>query len=365
MSRSILQSLLPSAISLLAAISLAWGPDTQAETLRVKPDVILDTQGFGFPMAAATLFVPDGWQGKGGVVWGDQHSCTNGYGINWQATSPDGDSGIAVLPHQKWEWNDTGAPMAAGCLFARIDGAESYLRELVKRSMPAARIVRVRPRPDIAAQDAGVAGVSDSGFQRIEKSVSSAQAFVRYERNGKPIEGSIIVSVLMTHMRTGGQYVAALYSSTGYAGTAFASWGREGEYDAGLYEAVRSSYLPAPMWSRKIAGHNSRMDQIVIEGLIERGKIWRNTAAEINQIITETWSNQQQSADYRAREFLEAIRDVETYTDSDAPGGTVELSSFFDQAWKLEDGTYVLTSDPSFQPYQAFGIGGEQLTAAP
>ena len=361
--RLVFASLLP-VLSVLGAITAI--AEVRSDSLRVRPDVILDTQGFGFPMAAATLFVPDGWTREGGVAWGNQHSCTNGYGLNWRATSPDGASGIAVLPHQGWEWNSTGGAMKHGCQLLQIDSAESYLRAIVRETMPTARVLKVRRRPDIEALDAGAAGVTDDGFQRITKTLSAAQIFVAHELDGRPVEGSIIASVLITHIRTGGGvYGSPIDSWSGYAGSAFASWGPAEQYDAGLFEAIRASYLPAPLWSRKIAGHNTRMDQIAIQGLIERGKIWRNTAAEINQIINETWANQQQSADYRAREFLEMIRDVETYSDADAPGGTVELSSFYDQAWKLEDGTYVLTSDPSFNPYQVFGVDGQQLVAAP
>ena len=351
---------------LLFVLLLVSSLPAAANSLRVGPQVILDLQGFGGPLVAATLFVPVGWETKGGVEWGDQHACTKGYGINWQASSPDGQRGIAAFPHKQWEWNQLGAPFDVNCKIARIDSAESYLRSLVQQGIPGARVVKVVPRADLTAKEAQFAGVHDDGFQRVEKTVSAAQIFIAYEEKGIRYEGSMIASVLMTYTRTGGNgYGNPIESWTGYAGTTFASWGPAGQYNAGLYESLRNSYLPGELWSRKIAGHNSTMDQIALKGVIERGKIWRNTAVEINQIITESWANQQRSADYRAREFLESIRGVETYSDADAPGGTVQLSSSYDQAWKLEDGTYVLTSDPSFNPYEAFGVSGSMLGVAP
>ena len=64
-------------------------------------------------------------------------------------------------------------------------------------------------------------------------------------------------------------------------------------------------------------------------------------------------------ADRRAREFGELIRGVETYNDTNAPGGTVQLSSMYNNAWRLNDGSYVLTNDSSFQPYRDLGVDGQ------
>ncbi|MEM1434303.1 MAG: hypothetical protein AAGG11_09635, partial [Pseudomonadota bacterium] len=205
------------------------------------------------------------------------------------------------------------------------------------------------------------------GFQYIEKTVSSGQLFLAFtDERGRRMRGSIIATLLITYIRTGGgAYGATVESWTGFAAPAFASWGLAERYDPRVFEGLRKSYVENPPWLQLIGAHNARMSQIEINGIMQRAAITNAANQEINRIIQDTWQNQQQSSDYRAREFIEYLRDVETYADAGAPGGTVELSSFYDQAWKLEDGTYVLTSDPSFNPYQTFGIDGQQLTAAP
>ncbi|MGH8240890.1 MAG: hypothetical protein ACREXP_28275 [Steroidobacteraceae bacterium] len=55
------------------------------------------------------------------------------------------------------------------------------------------------------------------------------------------------------------------------------------------------------------------------------------------------------------------IKGVQTYDDANAAGGRVELSNLYDHAWRLNDGSYVLSNDASFEPYRDLGMEGQQL----
>ena len=92
-----------------------------------------------------------------------------------------------------------------------------------------------------------------------------------------------------------------------------------------------------------------------------RSQILQQSNAEISRIREEAWNASQESADRRAREFGELIRGVETYNDVNAPGGTVQLSGLYDNAWRLNDGSYVLTNDKSFEPFRDLGVEGKPL----
>ncbi|MGB5254107.1 MAG: hypothetical protein WBN68_15465 [Sedimenticolaceae bacterium] len=54
----------------------------------------------------------------------------------------------------------------------------------------------------------------------------------------------------------------------------------------------------------------------------------------------DTWRLYNESSDYLARERSEAIRGVETYNDP-YYGGDVELDNTYNNAWQLNDGTYI------------------------
>ena len=55
------------------------------------------------------------------------------------------------------------------------------------------------------------------------------------------------------------------------------------------------------------------------------------------------------------------IRGNETYNDANAAGGQVELSNLYDHAWRLNDGSYVLSNDASFEPWRDLGLEGKRL----
>ena len=98
---------------------------------------------------------------------------------------------------------------------------------------------------------------------------------------------------------------------------------------------------------------------------MKRAEITRQTYEDIREMSKQAWDRQQESADRRAREFSEYIRDVETYDDPQSDLGQVELHSGYKHAWRLDDGTYVLTNDHMFNPAKATGQFGEELKGSP
>lgn len=341
-------------------------PTWANQNLRLDRAIIIDPTGFGQPVVAGTLFIPHGWQASGGIEWDKKHSCVNGYALNWQALAPDGSMGLAALPQQQWEWNATGKAGRIGCGISQIGDAQAYLRAVAKQQVPNAKILRFKHRADLEQAEAANLGETNNGFQYIKKSASGGQLFLEFDGpQGQRMRGSIMAVLLITYIRTGGDgYGPAIESWTGFAAPTFASWALADRYDPDVFEALRKTYVDNPPWLQLITAHNTRMGQIERDGIMKRAAISSAANRDISRIINDTWQNQQQSSDLRMREFVEHLRDVETFTDTEAPGGTVELSNAYDHAWKLEDGTYVLTSDPSFNPYQNFGVAGEQLSVA-
>lgn len=331
---------------------------------RLDRAVILDSGGFERPMVAGTLFVPHGWQTEGGVVWGNEYACTNGYALSWQARSPSGEEGMAFLPQRGWGWNSSGAANGS-CPTAQIDSAAAYLDQVLPNLLERYQVVARRQRPDLAAQAQVSAGVQDTGFQRTTVSVDAADVLVAYQEEGRLMSGRVAALVTFTHIRTGGAaYGVVTENVNAFAGPVFVSYGEADRYDSRFFEGLARSLIVEPGWETRITQHNLTMGRIEREGIMARSRIHSQAIQEISELNQRAWEAQQKSSDRRAREFVEYIRDVETYRDAEAPGGTVELNSAYDHAWRLADGSYVLTTDPSFDPYAALGIEGKKLGAA-
>jgi hypothetical protein len=88
--------------------------------IRVRRVDIIDRNGFEKLMVATTVFVPDGWQTQGGILWNAQNSCGFGYNIDFRATAPDGRSGLHFFPMEQWQWSSMGGGASPGCPVQRI-----------------------------------------------------------------------------------------------------------------------------------------------------------------------------------------------------------------------------------------------------
>ncbi len=333
--------------------------------IRLSPSSIVDHSGFGQPIVAATLFIPHGWQQQGGIAWGNQHACTNGYAFNWFAVSADESSGLAVVPQQAWEWNDRGQIGKPGCSLLQIESLEQYIQLVLPQVIPNAEITGFRPRPDLAQELASLNTENHTDFQSVVSQVSTGEAEFVFDKNGVTTRGIFVAAVNFTRIRTGGgQFSVMIHNLNGYALPAYIAYAPADKFDPAVFEAVRRSFLVNPAWESQIAQHNLVIDRQNREGIMARAKIHSDAMEDIARIQQQTWENQSKSSDYRAREFIEYVRDVETYNDSDQVGGQVQLSSAYDHAWKLDDGSYFLTNDSGFKPYRDLGIDGSTLSVS-
>jgi hypothetical protein len=331
--------------------------------VRLQPAVVVDATGFERPVAASTLFIPWGWSTQGGVFWGREALCTNGYQLNWAAASPDGHVMIRLLPQDRWESNNYGAAASTpGCRLAPITSVRQYLEGLVRQVQPGARILGFQPRNDLMQQFAQLNNRQPMPMGELRTWVEAAQVQFVFDDRGVPTRGLIALVAVFNLMRTnmGNGTMDALTAST------FPGWyvqAPEGYLNEPFFEGLRRSVRTDPEWERRINGHNTRIAQVAIEESRKRAAMIAQSNAEIARIRQEAWASSQESADRRARQFAEVLRGVQSYDDANAPGGRVELSNLYGNAWRMNDGSYVLTNDASFEPWRDLQLAGQRLDA--
>lgn len=74
---------------------------------RAEPFAIIDKEGFGAAITAYTLDLPPGWQAQGRIAWTKPCSGNELYETILTATSPDGQSGLRMMPGHQVQWSDT------------------------------------------------------------------------------------------------------------------------------------------------------------------------------------------------------------------------------------------------------------------
>lgn len=363
--KSIFPAAAATLVLLLASTCAAQPRGLPAGAIHVDRGYILDPTGFEAPMAAATLFLPRGWQTQGGVFWANEHMCTNGYNFLWSATSPDGTTTINVLPQERWETNNmTGAASTPGCQPAPYRDAQQYLQSVVQRWRPGSRVLDYRVRQDLLSEYAKVNQVTPTAMGEMRTWVDAGEILFAFNDRGADMRGSVAAVVIFSGSRmSGGAGLPAVESLTGFAQPAYAVTAPNGRLNLPFFEAIRRTIKPNPQWQAKLANHNAAIARVTIEENRKRAAMIAQSNAEIAQIREQAWNSYQESSDRRAREFGELMRGVETYNDANAPGGQVQLSNLYDNAWRLDDGSYVLTNDVNFDPWRNLGLAGNRLEA--
>lgn len=337
----------------------ASAPKAGVRTVRLQPTVVVDRTGFDKPLAAATLFVPQGWTTEGGVIWGAELACTNGYAFQWTARSPNGRSQISILPQEKWEWNNYGAGATTpGCALAQISDVKRYLETLLARVQPGARVQSCVPRDDLRRQFAQYESATPSAMGEMRTWVEAAE--LRFHAQDER-EGTLAAVVVFSLMRSNTGMGGTMDALTGSTFPAYATLAPKGEHDPALTEAIRRSIQVDPSWEKRISGHNQAIARVALEEGKKRAAMIAQSNEEIAKIRASAWESYSVSADRRARDFADALRGVTTYRDAEAPGGTAVLSSSFDHAWRLADGSYMLSNDAGFDPWRDLKLEGKKL----
>lgn len=353
----------------------------------------MDEQGFEKPAEAFSVLLPKGWKHEGGIRWRNTQECVAELvSAEWSATSPDGAIRFVALPARSWGWASDPMMMQSmqmqaqngGCAVGRTMSAEQYLREVLgPNELQGATITEVKENAEAKStmdqKNAKNKAAMEQFGGRVELQNSAVVGRLKWNDG---TEGIVLCSVMntmttMQDMYSGNmqQFSTSMSTERSYLRYPAA---RRDEAERFLANS-KSSFRTNPEWQSSIDGffarlsnqsaamhrermaaidaqtrantaaHNQRMNDIQQQGAA-------NTVAydqRMSNMDTQmrSWETQQNGQDRMHSAFVKTIREVETYQEG---GGTVELSSGYDQAWSRGDGTYILSNSPTFDPSSVF-----------
>jgi hypothetical protein len=327
-------------------------------------------------MNAMTVLIPDGWTSQGGIER-QPNLCAEIFGVNWVATSPDGNSAVFIFPTEGWAASTT--PVGSPCMNAEFQTTADYLAARIQLAYPGAVITGFTPREDFfrdvaAATQAKVAMGRQMGLD-MQGWADGGEMRFSFKQNGAAMDGLLSASsqfyVTSAYNPMGGSPMQSLTAAT--LGT-FGATAPAGKLDLQLAEAVRRSVTPNADWLQQYFAASAQFNQTATQGIEQRAAMIvaggaaatrRNIEAFRNMTAataangmpdpvktggdTVRYSNEDAS-DRQQRESIEAIRGVETYYDQ-VGGQNVQLDATYDNAWRVNNkDTYILTNDPNFNP---------------
>lgn len=361
---------------LAPALALALAAGAQAAPLRVQPVDFVDAQGFERPMKAAGMMVPAGWRHEAAVQWRRTHSnCTRLNDLRLRATSPDGSESLELLPGEMWQASNFGMPDPA-CRRATFDNAQAYLQAWVQQNRPGARWLEWKPRADYVQAPVDMPIGPGSSFRRW---ADGGRAIIEWTDRGQVVREMVAtgVSFAASQMPSamGPQPIQSLH---GEARGVLVWRAPAGRLDPRHFDAVWATLRSDPAWSARVAQGMNAMardnaathaaitniqaetGRQTIAEMSRRGEMLANNRAEMAAMQQQGYDNRMASQDRMQTQNVRVIRGVEPWRD--AGGRVVELPSHYPHAWRLRDGSYVLTDDANFKPGRDLGVEGEALT---
>lgn len=330
-----------------------------AETLRLKPvEIMDDTAPFG-AMPAFTAVVPADWKTEGGVIWNPASGCHKGERLIWRAAAPDERYAVAFLPPISWSVNNYGGS-TQGCLAMDITEPEAAFRTYIDRfAQSPIEILAVERPPEVEQLVRQLAQAAPPPvLPNIRQWYDGIMVRVRATIEG--VETHTAFVVLTSH------YEVATPDGWGQGGMNQGRGGAielllaittpAGELDAGhpSFPIILNNLRANPAWTHAVQqwwrNQNKPAPAMAATSPTDRGSV--------SDMMFESWKRRQGMSDAGQAKSVENIWETTRYNTAEGP---VALSQNYNNAWQLNDGSFVLTDDNFFNPDQTFGQSGQQL----
>jgi hypothetical protein len=355
------------------AVELAG--NSRPSVASMQSATIIDASGFGQPMPAMQIDIPQGWSMQGGVEWNRNVECIgNTHAFNWTASSADGMHGISLFPGLTWQVESAPAGLVAlnPCPAAPMRSAQEYLQFLAQQSRPAARVLDFRARPELAEAMRTSQPTQNPGPAQVR--FDSGELLIGYDLQGIPMRESLVATITISELQ--GTIVA-------WSDIPMSLRAPDGLLDFAVLEHVRRSSRLDTRWSEQLISwsrqavemlnqrqvrsiqdwHNRRMSEINLAGMTARHQLRMDTISEIGRINNQIVASNDASASRQHEAFKDYIQEVQPWRDPNS-GQQLDLSIHYANAWQLGDGRQFLTNDTNFDPNRDLGITGYRLEPA-
>jgi len=349
-----------------AAPQSASGPAVEGrDYLAVKRIRFLDNNGFERPVEAFSMLFPRAWNVQGGVRWGSLAGCRGEIVANIvKAASPDGSIRMEVFPIRSFNFSNNPQMMQLLQTGAQSGGCR------VNAPFDVSRFIEGFARMELGGQASNIRidNGRQPGMQQIDQQANNVAR--QYGNNSQQTTGiaygdvkwpdgseGIIHAVASTVISSQANVMMATTTIPHCILVRFPAGRRE--EGSKLLEMAMASHRVNPIWQEaktqylNTVGnreHGERMERIRLEG--ERARAYFEAQNAASDRRMRDWERQQNSQDRQHREFIQTIREVETWRDSSGSG--VELSAGYSQAWSRGDGQYILSNKPGFDPRSVF-----------
>lgn len=327
-------------------------PDALPEgVLHIKPVQVIDKHGFEKPIPAASTLIPADWSFDSSVKYPNS-PCAREPKLIFDATSPDGNVTVSMLPGFTVGWSSLGN--STQCPFHRALKAEEMLEPVVGRLFKNMRVVEIKRDPAMTAQFERAARRSP----QLSEYRDHAIAVVEHDHRGGRQRASVLLFTqhkqVIQPMSIGPPAEATTTTVLPFIYSApKEEFGKpEHIFALGL---IFSGFRPDPAWQARVAPHMRAIAEDDARTADSIRAINRGASSFISSLNQSSRDSAAASDARNHRRALEMLTETQTVQTGSGP-----LRVPAGHAWQASNGSVFVAQSKTFNP-NSVGVSAKRL----
>jgi len=342
---------------------------SSGNVLRFTNYSYVDQQGTG--IEAFRFLMPSDWTFEGGMHWIMDNPAMPSV-TAFRVFNPKGEEQFEVFPNHCYFWTTNLQLLGMfppgrkyfGSIVMRPVTAQKALRNIIlseqRHGFSEMNIIKDENVPELPrALGAGkqAQGVGSSG-------ATGAKLRVSYLKNGVPIEEEFYAVVESFSFPVQSMYGTS-YNTIWYIDYIFSFKAEKGKLETNtkIFQTITSSFKLNPHWYAKYSNLIEYMAQQKITQIKSVGEFSRMLSRMSDQVSDEKmqqFNDRGKVYDEVSQKFSDNTLGIDRYFDPHE-GKEVELPSGYNQAWCNNNGEYIMTDNPNFNPNESSNLHWESM----
>lgn len=347
----------------------AAGTKVSANLLRFKNYSYVDQQGTG--IEAFSFLMPSDWKFEGGMQWILDNPAMPSV-TAFRVLNPKGDEQFEVFPNHCFFWSTNLQLLRMfppgskyfGSIVKRPVSAQNALRNIIlseqRNGFSDMKVIKDESVPELPkALGAGkqAQGIGTSG-------ATGAKLRVIYTRDGITMEEEFYAVVESFSFPVQSMYGTS-YNTIWYIDYIFSFKAEKGKLESNtkIFQTITSSFKINPHWYAKYSNVIEYMAQQKISQIKSVGEFSRMLSRMSDQVSEEKMQQFKARGDVYdevSQKFSDNTLGIDRYINPHEEK-EVELPSGYNHAWCNNNGEYILSDDPNFNPNEGSNLHWESM----
>jgi hypothetical protein len=358
-------------LSLLSCNSQSQNQDqkeskNKGHFIKLKNFSYVDQQGTG--TEAFSMLLPVDWQFEGGIQYSLDNPAMPGV-LACRAFSQDRKQVFEIFPNRSFFWTTSQE------MIAFFPPGSKYLGNTVRSPLNALEAIKEVILPEERSSFQDLVIISEEDLPGLPEAVgataginsgtqkSGAKIRVGYTEGGIPMEEDIFAVVETVQYSQPSMYgmVNNWFWTMDYQ---FSFKAEKGKLDnhSPMFQTLITSFRLNPQWYAKYMNFIDFLVQQQIQRTNSIGELSRYISRQNDEMtasMRESYEARSRVYDKIYQNWSDATLGIDRYQNSS--GAEVRLPSGYNHAWSNQNGEYIISDNPNFNPNQGSNISWEEL----